>query len=1176
MTATLRYAPGVAASAAHLDLRNSKARVGINAAEGIRLRTVEAGDAANAWRAVVAWDITRSLSAVQGAINPAARTLRITIPGHLSWTYTSLAAALAARIPNWARYFTAEVLGASGPVVVQSSIADFKLDRAFHGGSNGRAAGLRVSEGLVRNGDLMPWFNRLEITHTGNDHASTAVLTLDVPPDGTLSHNPPVLLDDRARTRYLVDLRIDRGNARGRLLRGLIGDPTVLYSKDTGYVIRIPVTEISIYLQMALYSRQDRLQTPQDHLIRIVSAVNDARPGGVAFHAGTLDDNREAVAGAPAGDPPPWALPERGLRQDWLSAGPRTAWEALQEIGERLAERPPATGGTITDYYFDFAYPSDSYAVAYLSYRKFGEPSDLRVVVDPTILTSAGAGAEDEQTSLSDNLQYRDGVVARGHPLAGTLPPNLSRFASEVQHAYLRPRWRSARDYEAGDLVQDTDPQNPSPGSPYTLRFYRARRAHRSSSSNRPHPSQSQLDWEQDFTTDPNTPGFFSPSPWTSDLGLCLSNLTAPNDINATTNRYARFCPDWNVERTLYDRPDPNDHYSRVSVKMVLDFAVRPPLHGATAAGNPPADGDRYIVGTRTGAWSQIPATYRDGSNPAAHNPFPYEPVTADGRGLPKSANELTASGTRPRLAADRNRGRIVEFRASDERWMLSDPPQPARATPSARRRYDHVICYNQALVLRWDPDTNAGRGGAGNQGVWAVMWQPALTATPDVYPPAEGLNPFHRVADARLVPGPTGVPDSALELRYDWLVRRPGGGVWRDPYARGAWLAFTVQQPRTRYQRAARTPLGAAGNVPRGSVYAADPAHPSLDFANLDRTADGSTSVWHTAKSEELGRIVGIRFKLRLTPHVSQPSEDSSTDPGGAAAAADVLLGAANMEGVWWGRDKFGRFVWQELSVPYAGQWTVPIEILGGPDGGLKGYLSRIDEVAKIAGFPMPHDFYLPEREYTGVEFAFEDLVMWGVMWKAPYNTYGLYAAVTTNWTDAMLQQWAQIGYQIPAALGAFAEELLAGNIAAGVAAGFDEATAGKEVDHVHIAIAELAWIKELYAFSGPTDGSPATRVQFLPADQERDYLSLRATAEAARGRRQFHPQFWHIQARGDPRILFGRELLLRGERVPLNEQGYRAQEVVPTEVKHVVDGDGYTTEFSAIRKYVYGGDDP
>jgi len=79
-----------------------------------------------------------------------------------------------------------------------------------------------------------------------------------------------------------------------------------------------------------------------------------------------------------------------------------------------------------------------------------------------------------------------------------------------------------------------------------------------------------------------------------------------------------------------------------------------------------------------------------------------------------------------------------------------------------------------------------------------------------------------------------------------------------------------------------------------------------------------------------------------------------------------------------------------------------------------------------------------------------------------------------------------------------------------------------------------------------------------------ERDYLTLKAKAQAVRARRKFFPQFWHMTAKGDVRMKVGQKFVASGTRVPGG-----TQELVCAEVKHLVNEDGYFMEVFGIRKF-------
>jgi len=68
--------------------------------------------------------------------------------------------------------------------------------------------------------------------------------------------------------------------------------------------------------------------------------------------------------------------------------------------------------------------------------------------------------------------------------------------------------------------------------------------------------------------------------------------------------------------------------------------------------------------------------------------------------------------------------------------------------------------------------------------------------------------------------------------------------------------------------------------------------------------------------------------------------------------------------------RDIAGRHICTLVKIRVNGQWT-KVTIDAGPNAkGYKLFDSRIDELVTILGFTLPYNFFIKERELTGVQF--------------------------------------------------------------------------------------------------------------------------------------------------------------------------------------------------------------
>jgi len=255
----------------------------------------------------------------------------------------------------------------------------------------------------------------------------------------------------------------------------------------------------------------------------------------------------------------------------------------------------------------------------------------------------------------------------------------------------------------------------------------------------------------------------------------------------------------------------------------------------------------------------------------------------------------------------------------------------------------------------------------------------------------------------------------------------------------------------------------------------------------------------------------------------------------------------------IFWALDRNDRIYFQEFTQRVNNAWeqhTIPI----GPRAPQNLYNSRIDELVTFFGHILPNfDFFLLEREFVGIQFDWRFVKGMGWFMKDSYDEQGLFAtSVFTYWqqvTQFADQGFSQfVAYWLKRATGTLAER-----------------STDFVTDHTTIALDELHFDKELYALSSKTTVSTIPRVIVERDETQDDYLDATAKAEAISTRKTFFPQFWFIRARGDVRLKLGQRFKVKGPRVPGGEL-----ELVASEIKHVIDGDGYFMEVFGIRKFV------
>jgi len=268
----------------------------------------------------------------------------------------------------------------------------------------------------------------------------------------------------------------------------------------------------------------------------------------------------------------------------------------------------------------------------------------------------------------------------------------------------------------------------------------------------------------------------------------------------------------------------------------------------------------------------------------------------------------------------------------------------------------------------------------------------------------------------------------------------------------------------------------------------------------------------------------------------------------------SELTLNQANFNMVFWALDRNDRIYFQEFTQRVNNAWeqhTIPI----GPRAPQSLYNSRIDELVPFFGHKLPNfDFFLPEREFTGVQFDWRQVKGMGWFYKDSYDPQGLYAtSIFSFWQQ--LTQFAQQGF---AQFVSYWFNRLTGKEA--------EASTDLVVDHATLGLDELHFDKELYALSSKTAVTTEPRVILERDETQDDYLDATAKSQAIDARKQFFPQFWFMRARGDVRMKLGERFIVTGPRVP----SPGSLELVCAEVKHIIDSDGYFMEVFGIRKFV------
>lgn len=923
--------------------------------------------------------------------------------------------------------------------------------------------------------DLRPNFGRIEAVHTGVQKTNNAKLTLIIPPDGMFIRSAPFLMDEFAKANYLIEIRINQGGNLGHVFRCEIGTPSIREDEHLGEVLDIPLVGIEFRIKESYSSEHDVLVAPKTHFVNLVAKYNTAQSGGTTMNF---------VGGSPSAI----NLPDQAqIKQDWTPLAPETYGQRFEEIIDRLAQAPQV-GGTLTDFYFDFIPDVLVTRLALVFAEKFGLTSS-GVIINP--LTISGVGSAESKDTNTDNLIFKNLVVLKNSTNAGTLPTNLQRFRANYLGGIFLLEYNATLTYIKGDRVKITISTG---GTNPDILFFEALVSVPIATPPQTNPAF----WKQYFTTDPTNlvVPFFSNTPWTNSLDDWIANMAGTAlGGGVPPAGFAGLFVDYNITRTLFDRPNSQNRFARISVKVVDRRSNIPIPVGQRY------DGLRIIVGIT-------------GSTNASVVGWNVQAVNSE------------AGGNQTGLVGDL-RGRIAEFVSGENVWVFSDKPMDDQAVFPAIRRQDTVTLMQQGSILKWN---------VSGIGDWISDWDLASSATD-----AEKSSPFHPCRTLGITKGATGIDSQAIQATF-YFKRNGIVPPFEDPSApngaienvasRGAWLSFWFPFPRI------PTPHGSIGHE-----YGQNLSFPYLDTFNLSRTHEGDVGWNFGLESEDLGTISAISFKLKF--EIYQSGNDSK-----------LAFGYADMPMIFWAVDKFDRIYFQEFTHERNGSWqkhTIPV----GPRSPQAVHNSRIDELIQepVFGHTLPFlDFFLPERSFSGIEFDWRVVKGWGIFWKDPYDSSGLYTANFDDWWKQMLQFGTQLGYNL---FDEFVNNFYGQNTK-------PDKTLFAIVDHTKLALDELHFVKELYTLSSKT-AITDPRIILERDESINDYNQGTAKSQAIALRKTFFPQFQFIRARGDVRMKLGQTFTVIGPRVPGG-----SQELVCSEVKHIIDSDGYFMEVFGVRKFV------
>lgn len=994
--------------------------------------------------------------------------------------------------------------------------------------------------------NLEDWFVRLEITNTGVSKTNSGMLILRLDALGTFIRTGPILVNEATKNSFLIELQIKQDidndgdfsepNEKGIVLRAIIGQPQISINESFGEVLTLALTGIEYRLKESPTSEWHLFLNPNESFGRRLIEVG-ATATGIRFSSiiNTLP-----------------TTPRISVKP----AGAITVHETLTNIIDDLS-LPSVTGGSFDDFYFDIEPDATLTNHLTITAELFGKTS-TGVTIDP--LADSIFDAEEENTTVTDNLEYKNNVILTGTSTDGSMPMERTRFASGFEHARIREFWDVTRAYLEGDLVKL---KTTTALKPHLVTYHKALQDITGGSDPL---ASSGTNWTQDFTTYPNfitTSGAFykageivtltsggtvnmfqakidgvlttplsNPTQWDFIVGFLESSYTAfisytpwTNDVDLWKETLAGvgfndvgegWAYDWNITKANYNREDLDNHFEPISAKVVNGIKTAQPLTTAIEH----YDTQRFLLtATPTGS------DWAGNGNKVAE---------LDGKGVNGVWN-FSNSSVNTDIVNDLVTGQVYQF--------------------------------------------NSGSG------LFGSIWDG------DDQNDSDKPSPFHLCSNVGLVAGATGISGQAVEFTYDWVVNTLDlANTHYFRTSRGAWISGSFPLPRI------DTTNFKTGELFGGQGGTTAPSKGTLDTNNLDTNHKGLIGYNQGLLDEDMGRISALAFKMRV---------GMFTDSSGN----ELVEGIPDVPMIFWTADKFDRVWYTKFKLRRNGQWdTVRIPV--GDLAPNQLYFARWDELARfINGVTVTElDFTLSEKEFSGVQFDWRQMKYWGIQLAESYVDSGQYKNGTQRAvdgaTDVLLDYGANFFWQIGGAL--------SGPIRASLPK-HTPITQNYDRKLSKIAIDDLHFEKEQIANSDDVAlADPRTSIEHLST--ENDYLNLKDRAIARQARHRFFPQIWHIRSTGDVRLRFGQSFTVTGSRVPeqpannlawdettsyiigdkvsfggfvyqsltanLNQQPdtnpddwENLNKSVIAEVKHIYDHDGYHCEIAGFRKFTVSG---
>ncbi len=781
------------------------------------------------------------------------------------------------------------------------------------------------------------------------------------------------------------------------------------------------------------------------------------------------------------------------LQFDYLPTSPKPIGQLLDDVIERIEQAGPL-GGVFRNFYYDtFANPLFTQAVQ-IFFEEFGL-NDSGVIINPDNDQEA---SPNDKALLTSNKKRKKIALVKFGLRSGSLRMEHARFASNFIHASNRSEWVSSQIYLEGDVVKLTD----NSISPNIIRFFIASNDIAGTVT----PDQDNLNWFEDFTVIPPFSGntFYTVNEVvTFETGGAINYFFA-NTANGPSPVTPNFSSDWTP--TQFARPA--SRYVGFTTYTPFTNDLFNSQRNLAAIDSPPAGYVGYALD-----WN-------------------YERILND---IPDYTNRFKIVTGKSIRRIENNPPSGSSRELYDGFRVLVGTSPAGDFVGHANQIAEYVRDFFQGILPHWefsdDPITNdtipldhqTGNALTFNGASWVTAW----TISDNIRPA-----PVHLVRSMQLVKGSSGIPGQALQQRFDWKDSFEGGED-NNRTSRGAW-----------YHDLYPKPISDSISTNLGGTYGGDgltpPLNPRINHINLNRNRKGQIGYDRGLDSEDMGRITEHAFKTKLGIFRSSDETEKSK-------------GKKNIPMVYWRKDSNSRFFFKDFSIPENNEFfTVDVKLP--PFGPTNLYFNRIDELTEVYGYTLPYDFFIQEKEFSGVRYEFRRNDSWGYFMKGSYNDVGLYTGSYKNYIDRYIEAGTQL---IPDIL-EFINDIATGqDVGAFV-------TSSSDIDHTTLTTDEEYYVKEGYAIF-PTEPVDDPRTDWIQMQEEVDYLTARAKANARVIKNDFYPNERHIAIGTNLDIQYGQEVTETGSRVPSE-----SLKSVVSYKEEIYDNKGTNTRLFLVRKFV------